>query len=53
MRRPPHPALRADLSPKGEVMGGTILPKHHLSLRGRGRRVAAGEGALFKHTGIN
>jgi len=38
----------ADLSPKGEVNRGTIVPPHHLSLWGRGRREAAGEGAFFK-----
>src|SRR3954463_15596125 len=33
-RRPPHPALRADLSPEGEVGCGTMLPNRHLSLGG-------------------
>jgi hypothetical protein len=27
-------ALQSDLSPKGEVTGGTVLPLHHLSLGG-------------------
>ena len=49
LQRPPHPALWADLSPKGEVRGGHGLASSHLSLWGRGRREAAGEGALL-HT---
>jgi len=45
--RPPHPALRADLSPQGEVRGGTISPMHHLSLGGEvGAHSAPGEGAF-------
>jgi len=37
----------SDLSPKGEVKEGADLDGYHLSLRGRGRREAAGEGAFF------
>jgi hypothetical protein len=33
-KRPPHPTLRVDLSPKGEVMCGEIVPQVHLSLGG-------------------
>tara|TARA_A100001391_G_scaffold111858_1_gene75130 strand:+ start:65141 stop:65323 length:183 start_codon:yes stop_codon:yes gene_type:complete len=36
VKRPPHPSLRADLSPKGEVKKVTNAADH-LSLRGRGR----------------
>ncbi|OEO31078.1 hypothetical protein VW23_018095 [Devosia insulae DS-56] len=43
--RPPHPALRADLSPKGEVVHRHDPATAHLSLGGEvGRR--PGEGAL-------
>ena len=45
--RPPHPALRADLSPQGEVKRGKAVPHHHLSLGGEvGLRSNPGEGAL-------
>jgi len=40
-------APRSDLSPQGEVSWGTIQPPRHLSLWGRGRREAAGEGAFY------
>ncbi len=32
--RPPHPPLRGDLSPRGEVVPGTISPSRYLSLGG-------------------
>jgi hypothetical protein len=42
----PGSLTRSDLSPKGEVVVGRDLAHDHLSLRGRGRRAAAGEGAF-------
>jgi hypothetical protein len=42
-KKAPSPVgFAADLSPQGEVKGA----EPHLSLRGRGRHVVAGEGAL-------
>jgi hypothetical protein len=40
-RRPPHPTLRVDLSPEGEVNEGQGRTAIHLSLRGRGRMASA------------
>ncbi|MBO9588587.1 hypothetical protein [Devosia sp.] len=46
LKKAPSPAGQAgDLSPEGEVSLRDGEPPH-LSLRGRGRREAAGEGAL-------
>jgi ABC-2 type transport system permease protein len=44
---------RSDLSPQGEVMQGQDAARSHLSLWGRGRRAAAGEGALPHRTGFS
>jgi len=39
-KKSPHPALRADLSPEGEVLGAPETPRRHLSL---GERSPEGE----------
>lgn len=49
MGKAPSPVgCAADLSPQGEVKRAWCQNAHHLSLRGRGRRTAAGEGAFPK-----
>jgi hypothetical protein len=46
----PSPAgFAVDLSPQGEVSLRDFVPLH-LSLWGRGRRIAPGEGAFLKGT---
>jgi len=44
----PSPGLprQSDLSPQGEVKKGKATPHPYLSPGGKGRREAAGEGAL-------
>ena len=42
----PSPGLRPTSPPGERCRGGAISAQHHLSLWGRGRRVAVGEGAF-------
>ncbi len=44
-------ASRSDLSPKGEVNGGTIAPRYTSPFGGEVDAVASGEGAFTAHLG--
>jgi hypothetical protein len=51
-KKPPHPPLRSDLFPRGEVCGGSFSLVVRADQQqplpwGRGRREAAGEGAFL------